>query len=697
MAEYNRSSDPTAWAYAWAKVGVPVFPAKSGGKAPATKHGFYDATVAALQIEAWCRDDGVREWNAAGGWGLVWLDLDTDPAKRAAQGKSAAQWGQVSPDDVRSGAPVGVDPYTGAGHYVFLAPPEWRERPPWIEAEHRYDLSGVAVTVGASLAGSNCVDWRHWGGYVKLKGPPPATPIPPLPDRLRRQLERARGLGAREQGYQKSADRIRSVEDALVHIRDTAHDGRHPALGRAVMPLVRFGLAGREFDPAHPTVQAVQETFRPLRGAGADQEVVRDFRSAFAKVAGDFRTPGQPEQGQPADPDLPHDPDDPIGEIVSRWRAETTPKDGEPVPLAREDSASRTALRRIRKLIQRPGAEHTAIMRGLAKAVGAEERSSLLDGAAADGFVEGLNLTDTTELPWLVPGLIPEYRLGLMSGEGGLGKTTLAAQLAYGAASGQPWLHGFAGTLPEKLLTAGPLDQRTVLYVSWEDSRISMAHKLRAAALEHGDAPADAQAKLHGYFHFVNARAAGALWAPPLEESSGHTSNLSTMTAAGRHIQQQAEEVGAHLLILDPLAAVYSANENERGLVRAFLSAWDEWAERTSTTTIIISHPSGKQAVAGSTDWKNGLRCVLSLEVRETGTGEETTIQSGANKGETRKAPAPGVCLSAIKLNDAPLPRPQWLCRSQSLAWNACLGKDAAQWLAVHHRELGDFGSKGGR
>ena len=291
---------PLAWALAWAARGVPVFPIGSK-KAPACTHAFYGATTDPEAIRAWAAS-GACQFAAAAGHGVLFMDVDADDAKRAREGKTPHTWGEVARDDVAQGWPMGVDEDTGSGHFAFSAGPELGLEPPRTKPHPKdpefltYDLPDGTVTVGANLAGSNCVDWRHWGGYVRLKGPPPADgALPAIPRRLARQLMRAKGLAARVRKHERRAGKVRTVEDAVRHLEETARDGRHPALGRVVMPLVRFGVAGRELDPQHPTVVAVADAYTALVGTerNAVDEVHRDFASAFEEVGGEFVEPGK--------------------------------------------------------------------------------------------------------------------------------------------------------------------------------------------------------------------------------------------------------------------------------------------------------------------------------------------------------------------------------------------------------------------
>ncbi len=81
-----------------------------------------------------------------------------------------------------------------------------------------------------------------------------------------------------------------------------------------------------------------------------------------------------------------------------------------------------------------------------------------------------------------------------------------------------------------------------------------------------------------------------------------------------------AARVGARLLILDPLAAVFGGSENDRAAVREFVSALDRWGREHRCAILLIAHPpkpaSGAPAprYSGSTDWRNAARTVWTLE-----------------------------------------------------------------------------------
>ena len=133
---------------------------------------------------------------------------------------------------------------------------------------------------------------------------------------------------------------------------------------------------------------------------------------------------------------------------------------------------------------------------------------------------------------------------------------------------------------------------------------------------------------------------------------------MGTLTRAGAQLRAYCELHKARLLIIDPLAAAYACNENDRGLVRAFMASWDAWARGIGCTVLLVAHPPKSNAsYSGSTDWHAAARAVWTLDVQETGTGE-TKGSSGKSK-KTEPAPAP--CLKCLKQSYGRTPDALWL------------------------------------
>ena len=140
------------------------------------------------------------------------------------------------------------------------------------------------------------------------------------------------------------------------------------------------------------------------------------------------------------------------------------------------------------------------------------------------------------------------------------------------------------------------------------------------------------------------------------------------LTTTGERVRRLCEQVDARLLILDPLAAAYAADENARGLVRAFVSHWDAWAQANDCAVMLLAHPpkSAGLTYAGSTDWQGAVRALWTLQ-------PETT------KAED---PAPRAWkLEFIKGNYGPRPEPiglHWDASHGGLRWRVTDADHAA-------------------
>ena len=253
--------------------------------------------------------------------------------------------------------------------------------------------------------------------------------------------------------------------------------------------------------------------------------------------------------------------------------------------------------------------------------------------------------TDWTAEPgprqWLVECWLPAGRVALLSGQGGAGKSRLALQLAAAMAEKRAeWLpHGLS------LAQFGP-----AVIATWEDEPDEITRRLRGMV-----EPQDRLEALKDRLHVLDFAGKGAFW-QPVEGGSRHTSTLGELTLAGEWTRAYCETHKARLLVVDPLAAAYACSENDRGLVRAFMTSWDGWARATDCAVLIVSHPAkaAESDYSGSTDWHASARAVWKLGTAETGAG------NGAGKAK-EKAPAPRLdCLKTMRSPpfDCELPRP---------------------------------------
>ena len=244
---------------------------------------------------------------------------------------------------------------------------------------------------------------------------------------------------------------------------------------------------------------------------------------------------------------------------------------------------------------------------------------------------------------WLIEGWLPAGRVAMFSGEGASGKSRLALQLCAALASGSAdWLPGSNAPIDKRV---GPASGAVAVFATWEDEKDQIARTLHTMGVA-----TDVANRLR----YVSP--SGPLWAPD-PAGSRHTSTLGVLTDAGRWLREYCERWGAVLLVVDPRAAAFGLNENDRALVRAFLSDWDVWSRGSGCTVLLIAHPpKGESDYSGSTDWHAAARAVWVLGLAETGTGNEA---SGGGRSKREAAPAPR--LSCVKSSYARKPPPLWL------------------------------------
>ena len=175
--------------------------------------------------------------------------------------------------------------------------------------------------------------------------------------------------------------------------------------------------------------------------------------------------------------------------------------------------------------------------------------------------------TDWTAEPgprqWLVEGWLPAGRVALLSGQGGAGKSRLALQLALALVERR-----------KNWLPDGPdlVDSGPAVIATWEDEPDEVARRLRGMVETQ-----DRLEALKDRLHVLDFAGKGAFW-QPVEGGSRHTSSMGELTLAGKWTRAYCETHKARLLVVDPLAAAYACSENDRGLVRAFMTSWDGWA-----------------------------------------------------------------------------------------------------------------------
>ena len=213
---------------------------------------------------------------------------------------------------------------------------------------------------------------------------------------------------------------------------------------------------------------------------------------------------------------------------------------------------------------------------------------------------------------WVIPEWLVEGEVNSLYGMGGLGKSTLAQQLAYAAATGETWL-------------GLPVNKRSSLAVFCEDNW-GVLHR-RHDAIRRGAGQVIGNPYSDVY-----------LWPRFGHESVllGFTSDRPAHGLFYQQLQQEIDRLNPGLLILDNISNVFAGNEIDRAQVTYFLSVTlnaliqQQVAKDRSLTILLLGHPSisggQTQGFSGSTAWENGVRSRLYLSKPEGASNDERTL-----------------------------------------------------------------------
>ena len=262
---------------------------------------------------------------------------------------------------------------------------------------------------------------------------------------------------------------------------------------------------------------------------------------------------------------------------------------------------------------------------------------------------------------WLIENWLPRNCVAMLTGDGGVGKSRLALQLAWSLSGDGQWL-GEAGQMPSPGADYGggfePLGPSAIVYATWEDSPDQIRGRLfwleQTGKVGNGN-----------NFKIADMRARGHLWA-----STQHNATPG-LTPAGEALRLAAEQHNARLLVVDTLGVANGASEIDRAQVGAFFADWAAWADANDCAVLLIAHPPKTAGVtySGSTGILGGVRAMWTLE----------TVKSGCQKGcyppkTCSCEPAYAYRLVNAKQNYAESTGPVWLTNRRGV-WMESSGR----------------------
>jgi RecA-family ATPase len=211
------------------------------------------------------------------------------------------------------------------------------------------------------------------------------------------------------------------------------------------------------------------------------------------------------------------------------------------------------------------------------------------------------------ERKWAIRDCVPLHQAGLLSGEGGTGKSILELTKNVAHVTGKDWL----GLLPEP----GP-----TIYVGAEDSKDEIHIRLAAIAKHYG---VTFKELVDGGLHILCLLGEDAT----LVAVNGKGGTVET-TNLYRQLYEAAGDIKPKNISIDTLSRAFAGDEINRVQVYAFASYMQKIAKVADGSVTVLSHPSlagmaSGSGLSGSTAWHGAFRFRQYFTGVKAETGEQ--------------------------------------------------------------------------
>jgi RecA-family ATPase len=213
------------------------------------------------------------------------------------------------------------------------------------------------------------------------------------------------------------------------------------------------------------------------------------------------------------------------------------------------------------------------------------EPFDFISAAAFDG-------TKAPQRRWLVHDKIPMRNVTLLSGDGAVGKTTIALQLAVQVAShANDWIQNVIDE-PGPVMFFTAEEELTEVHFRLEQI-VDFYSKLQWTDLKH--------------LHVKSMAEGDCVLAVP------HRTHILAKTKQYERMELSIKQIQPKLVIMESAADLFAGNEIDRSQVRKFVSMLRELAIRYDCAIMLLSHPSvsgmaSGSGMSGSTQWNNAVR-----------------------------------------------------------------------------------------
>ncbi len=208
------------------------------------------------------------------------------------------------------------------------------------------------------------------------------------------------------------------------------------------------------------------------------------------------------------------------------------------------------------------------------------------------------------EREWTVVDLVPRKQVTLLTGNGGVGKSLVALQLAVAVAAGQNWL--------DQMTARG-----NALFLTAEDELAEVHRRLVKIAEGYGVA----------LEQLPNLRLWSLAGRDAVIATTGQNNVVAT-TPLFDQIRNQIAQVQPEVVVLDTLADLFAGDENNRSQGTQFVAMLIGLAIEYNCAVVLLAHPSKSgqatgDGTSGSTAWHNKVRSRLYLRKETAQNGIE--------------------------------------------------------------------------
>jgi RecA-family ATPase len=221
------------------------------------------------------------------------------------------------------------------------------------------------------------------------------------------------------------------------------------------------------------------------------------------------------------------------------------------------------------------------------------------------------------ELEYSVPDRFPLDNVGLFSGEGGQGKSSLVEQLCVAHVLGQEWL----GCAPRQ----GP-----AIYIECEDAERVLHWRLKAIATHYGVTLADIADAGFQMYPLADEESAVLVTAP---DKTG----VVRPTALYDWLYELAGDVKPVMIGIASSANVFAGNENARTEVQQFIRLLRRISCVAHGTVLLVTQPSlsgienrstSHEGLSGTTQWHNAVRARAVMKSVKPEDGIDTGLRT---------------------------------------------------------------------